>query len=109
MLNATLKDTLLAVVGALAEDFGRPRAESFIRDLIMTSLLDADIHVLLDLKNPMEIVAGILARDGRPEPETRLLRKGAVETPEAYYCIGVYSDKKLLGECKIALIILVSV
>ena len=100
MSNATQKDALLAAVGALAEDFGRQRAEHFIQDFMMTSLLDADINVLLELKNPMETVATIFAREGRPEPETRLMRRGAVETPEAHYCIGVYSDRKLLGECK---------
>ncbi|OQV24451.1 putative 39S ribosomal protein L44, mitochondrial [Hypsibius exemplaris] len=96
--ETTLADTLLAVIGALAEESGTTRAQHFVLDFLVTSLLDVDIDELWGLKNPMSVVADILQREGRAEPETRLLRRAGDATPEAIFLIGVYSDKKLIGQ-----------
>ena len=98
--ESTLADTFLAVIGALAEDGGITRAQHFVLDFLVINLLDVDVNELFLVNDPMATVADILEREGRTEPETRLLRRCGDTSPEAVYLIGVYSDKELIGQCK---------
>ncbi|XP_055332956.1 39S ribosomal protein L44, mitochondrial-like [Paramacrobiotus metropolitanus] len=96
--RSTLVDTLYAIVGALAKDSGVERAEYFVLDFVITHLADKDVNEHLPITNPMGVIADILEREGKAEPESRLLRKTGESTLMAAYLVGVYSDKKLIGE-----------
>ena len=48
----------------------------------------------------MRRLAEELARQGMPQPESRLLWSTAPETVLACFHVGVYSDKELIGKSK---------
>ena len=93
-----LAKTLMAVVGALAKSQGTHRAELFVQDFILAQLHGKELMHLLDITNPMGILAEVLNKEGRGEPEPRLLWETGASTVEAAYVVGIYSDKRLVGQ-----------
>ncbi|XP_038053823.1 39S ribosomal protein L44, mitochondrial-like isoform X2 [Patiria miniata] len=88
---------LQAIVGAIVQDTGAQKAGLFVRDFILSHLVDKDINELWPITNPMGLLVEILEREGRALPEARLLRQVGTSTIMPLYMVGVYSDKKLLG------------
>lgn len=95
--EVTLATTLKAVVGALAESSGEDRAREFVRDFILTQLAGRDINEFWEIKDPMATLIDILKRDGRSEPEPRLINESGCNTILASYQVAVYSDKQFIG------------
>ncbi|KDR19986.1 39S ribosomal protein L44, mitochondrial [Zootermopsis nevadensis] len=95
--EVTLATTLKALVGALAESSGAVRAREFVRDFILTQLAGRDINEFWEIKDPMRTLADILKRDGRGEPEPRLINESGRNTILATYQVAVYSDKQFIG------------
>lgn len=90
-------DVLKAIVGAISKSANQIRAEQFVQDLILVQLIGKDVNELWDVVDPMGQLASILAREGRGEPEPRLLRKTGQNTIMACYEVGIYLNKKLIG------------
>jgi large subunit ribosomal protein L44 len=94
----TLAHTLIGIVGALAKSQNQARAEIFVQDFILTQLHGKELMHLLNITNPMGLLADILQKEKLGEPEARLLWQTGSETVMAAYVVGVYSDKELIGE-----------
>lgn len=94
---STLAKTVKALIGAIAEDHNRRRAENFTLDFILTFLVDKDLMQIWEIPNPRHNLKAILSRERLPAPEYRLIRESAVGTIEACYVIGIYCDKELIG------------
>ena len=71
---ATLKQSLTAVIAALAET-DRGRAEQLVIDLVASQLQGEEIQEICSesLVNPLRILNTILSNSGLPPPESRLL------------------------------------
>ncbi len=91
---------LRALVGALAESSSEPRAERFVVDMIACRLQGQELGALWEVRDPMGLLARVLANDGRGEPESRLLWASGKDTLMACFHVGVFSDKELVGQCK---------
>ena len=94
-----MKQVLLALIGALAET-DEKRAMRFVVDVLATQLHGLDIADVWDIDKPMGLLTTILANEGKPEPETRLLWCTGKDTILACYHIGVYCNKELIGKGK---------
>lgn len=95
--EVTLATTLKAIVGALAESSGENRAREFVRDFVLTQLAGRDVNDFWEVKDPMGTLTDILKRDGRGEPEPRLVNECGRNTILASYQVAVYSDKQFIG------------
>ncbi|CAG0895410.1 unnamed protein product [Darwinula stevensoni] len=90
--------TFFALVGALEASQNTKHAELFVQDFLLTQLADKDLFEMWELKNPMGLLASILKREGRGEPEVRLLRQAGPDTILAVFWVGIYSDQILIGQ-----------
>ncbi|XP_015905769.1 large ribosomal subunit protein mL44 [Parasteatoda tepidariorum] len=95
--NHTLASSLLAIVGSIAKDDSKSKAEKFVLDLICTQLVGKDVFDLWDLKDPCAVLNSILVKHGMSEYEPRLIFESGRNTIMAIYNVGIYSDKKFLG------------
>lgn len=95
--EVTLATTLKAIVGALAESSGENRAREFVRDFVLTQLAGRDVNEFWEVKDPLGTLTDILKRDGRGEPEPRLVNECGRNTILASYQVAVYSDKQFIG------------
>ncbi len=87
----------MAVIGALEQSSGQDRAKVFVQDLIITQLYGQDINAIWNPIDPVGIFCSILLRDGRAEPEFRLIRSAGTNTVLSVYHVGIYSNKELLA------------
>ncbi|CAH1267977.1 MRPL44 [Branchiostoma lanceolatum] len=92
------KQVFLAIIGAVNHDQGMQRAEMFVHDFVVAQLVGKDVNAMWDVPNPMGMLAEILQKEGRGEPEPRIINQSGVNTVTPVFCVGVYSDKELLGE-----------
>lgn len=95
--EVTLATTLKAVVGALAESSGEDRAREFVRDFLLTQLAGRDVNEFWEIKDPITTLTDILKRDGRGEPEPRVIGESGSNTVLASYQVALYSDKEFLS------------
>jgi len=95
--NTTLEKTFKAVIGALAKDSNREKAELLIQDFLITQLVSKDVNELWHVLNPMGLVAQILEREGRAPPEPRLVRETGKNTLLAVFQVAIYTDKQFIG------------
>jgi hypothetical protein len=58
----------------LAENSGEERARIFVQDLVVTQLYGLDINQLWNLADPIGNLTDILKRQGKAEPEFRLIK-----------------------------------
>ncbi|GLH09871.1 39S ribosomal protein L44, mitochondrial [Gryllus bimaculatus] len=93
----TLASTLKAVVGALIESSGEEKAGLFVRDFIVTQLVEKDVNDIWHPEDPFTTLTDIMRRDGREIPEPRLINETGRNTILSTYEVGVYSDKQFLG------------
>uniref|UniRef100_A0A023FKE4 Large ribosomal subunit protein mL44 n=1 Tax=Amblyomma cajennense TaxID=34607 RepID=A0A023FKE4_AMBCJ len=96
-VEKTLANVLMALIGGLLKDSGLERAQLFVRDFVLTQLLGKDLCELWEIPDPHERLAAVLQDSGRPPAEPRLLWESGRNTLEASFCVGLYSDKQLLG------------
>nr|CAG4649700.1 EOG090X0DYO [Scapholeberis mucronata]SVE93891.1 EOG090X0DYO [Scapholeberis mucronata] len=94
----TYVKSLNAIVAALKESSGEERARLFVQDLIVTQIYGRDVNELWNPKDPIGILTSILKREGKGEPEFRIIRQTATNTILAVYHVGVYSDKNFIAE-----------
>nr|CAG4643511.1 EOG090X0DYO [Ilyocryptus agilis] len=94
----TFAKSLKALVAALEQTSGEEKARIFVQDLIVTQLYGRDVNELWNPRDPVGILATILKREGRGEPEFRLIRKAGANTILAVYHVGIYSDKIFIAE-----------
>lgn len=97
--NPTYAKTFKAIVGALAESQGTEQANLFVRDFVITLLFDKDVNSFIEIKNPLNVLAEILKRDGRGAPEPRIICQSSMRSIYANYHVGIYSDQHLIGHC----------
>ncbi|XP_058268819.1 39S ribosomal protein L44, mitochondrial [Hemibagrus wyckioides] len=92
-----LQATFFAVIGALEQSSGSERAGLFIRDFLVTQLIDKDLFDMWKVVNPMGLLVEELSRRGASPPEPRLLQSSGASTVLPLYFVGLYCDKKLLA------------
>lgn len=95
--QTTLSNVLVALIGGLVRDCGEHRAQLFVQDFVLTQLVGKDANELWDVDRPQERLAAVLVERGRGPAEPRLLWESGRTTLEASFCVGLYSDKQLLG------------
>ncbi|KRY89532.1 Uncharacterized protein T4D_15841 [Trichinella pseudospiralis] len=96
--NSLMSSSLRAIVGAILFDGNKAEAEYFIQDFVLTQLINVDINELWYFKEPLKILTAILEKNNRGIPEPRILRSSGEFTVIPVYVVGIYSDKKLIGE-----------
>jgi len=97
-LPETCVKSLQAIIAALEESSGEEKARIFVQDLIITQLYGKDVNELWNPLNPAGILASILEREGKAEPEFRLIRHAGSKTILAVYHVAVYCDKVYIAE-----------
>nr|CAG4638065.1 EOG090X0DYO [Chydorus sphaericus] len=97
-LPETFVKSLQAIIAALEESSGEEKARIFVQDLIITQLYGKDVNELWNPLNPAGILASILEREGKAEPEFRLIRHAGSKTILAVYHVAVYCDKVYIAE-----------
>ncbi|XP_069679905.1 large ribosomal subunit protein mL44 isoform X2 [Periplaneta americana] len=95
--DTTLAKTFKAIVGALAESSGEDKAREFVRDFVLTQLAGKDVNEIWVVQDPMKILTDILKRDGKSEPEPRLINECGRNTILASYQVAVYCSKEFMG------------
>jgi len=96
-LKSDFVQALQAVIGAI--DTGdSDRASRFVREIVIAQLVGKDINEVWNVSNPMRVLSTVLANQKRGEPEPRLLWKIGPGTLLSSFTVGIYSDKKLIGE-----------
>eukprot|EP00058_Branchiostoma_floridae_P026095 XP_002611585.1 hypothetical protein BRAFLDRAFT_117159 [Branchiostoma floridae] len=92
------KQVFLAVIGAVNHDQGSQRAETFVHDFVVAQLVGKDVNAMWDIPNPMGMLAEMLQKAGKGEPEPRVINQSGANTVTPVFFVGVYSNKELLGE-----------
>nr|SVE81592.1 EOG090X0DYO [Daphnia magna] len=87
-----------AIVAALAESSGEERARIFVQDLVVTQLYGQDVNELWNPVDPVGNLTAILKREGKAEPEFRLIRQAGSNSILGVYYVGLYSDKNFISE-----------
>lgn len=72
--------------------------------MIVTQLYGQDVNELWNPKDPVGILNAILQREGKGEPEFRLIRKAGSNTILAVYHVGIYTDKNFIAEGNILIL-----
>lgn len=80
---------------------GIERGHKFVQDFVLTQLVGKDINDFLGITSPMSLLQDLLKAQGREPAEARLLFQGGSQTVVSVYNVGVYSNKELLGSCKL--------
>uniref|UniRef100_A0A1B6ESP8 Large ribosomal subunit protein mL44 n=2 Tax=Cuerna arida TaxID=1464854 RepID=A0A1B6ESP8_9HEMI len=93
----TLANVLKALVYALNLSSGEDRANMFVRDFIITYLSGKDINELWSIKNPENVLASILEREGKHSVEPRLTGEAGKNTILSAFQVGLYCNKELVG------------
>ncbi|KAK3919068.1 39S ribosomal protein L44, mitochondrial, partial [Frankliniella fusca] len=93
----TRVSTFYALVGAIEESSGKERGALFTRDFIIASLSGQDINALITPENKFETLKEIFLREGKEEPEPRLIAQVGTNTIIPSFRVGIYSAKKHIG------------
>ncbi|KRZ80840.1 Uncharacterized protein T10_3986 [Trichinella papuae] len=96
--NSLMSNSLRAIVGAILFDGNKAEAGYFVQDFVLTQLINVDINELWYFKEPLKILTALLEKNNRGTPEPRILRSSGEFTVTPVYVVGIYSDKKLIGE-----------
>ncbi|XP_008306633.1 large ribosomal subunit protein mL44 [Cynoglossus semilaevis] len=96
--DAVMYSTFMAVIGVLQESSGSERAGFFLRDFLATQLIGKDLFDMWTVVNPMGLLVEELTNRNVPLPEPRLIRSAGASTALPLFFVGLYSDKKLLGQ-----------
>ncbi|XP_018562151.1 39S ribosomal protein L44, mitochondrial [Anoplophora glabripennis] len=93
----TLSNTFKAVVAALKHSQDLNRAETFVKDIVLSQMNGKDVYEIWDPQNPYEYLTNLLGERGITAIEPRLCNQSAVNTILANFQVGLYSNKELLG------------
>ncbi len=74
------------------------KARIFVQDLVVTQLYSQDINELWNPQDPVGNLTAILKREGKGEPEFRLIRQTGINSILAVYHVAIYSDKNFIAE-----------
>ncbi|KRX68688.1 Uncharacterized protein T09_63, partial [Trichinella sp. T9] len=96
--NSLMSSSLRSIVGAILFDENEAEAGYFVQDFVLTQLINVDINELWYFKEPLKILTALLEKNNRGTPEPRILRSSGEFTVTPVYVVGIYCDKKLLGE-----------
>ncbi|KRZ98189.1 Uncharacterized protein T08_1756 [Trichinella sp. T8] len=96
--NSLMSGSLRSIVGAILFDENEAEAGYFVQDFVLTQLINVDINELWYFKEPLKILTALLEKNNRGIPEPRILRSSGEFTVTPVYVVGIYCDKKLLGE-----------
>lgn len=96
--EAILSDALSAVVGAVYFDQGASAARKFVHNFILPQLNQNEINDVVRLENPKELLEFMLKHQNRGPPESRLLKESGRLTHFPTFVVGIFSDKKVVGE-----------
>lgn len=94
---STMARCFQAVVGALSVSSPDPRCQAFVRDFVVAQLVGKEVDSIWKIENPKAVLADILHKSSRGEPEPRLIFQSGTTTLQAVYHVGIYSDKEFLG------------
>lgn len=97
----SMAKSLLAVIGALEQSSGLERSFLFVRDFICTQLNQKDLLELWNIEQPEELLARICRERNLAAPEPRLLGDCGKNTVLAAYHVGLYTNKKMIGQGKV--------
>lgn len=84
----------------MAESSGEERARIFVQDLVVTQLYGQDVNELWNPVDPVGNLTAILKREGKAEPEFRLIRQAGSNSILGVNYVGLYSDKNFISEGK---------
>ena len=93
----TRVSTFYALVGAIGESSGKERGALFVRDFIIASLSGQDLHAIYIPENKFELLTEIFMREGKEEPEPRIINQTGINTIIPSFRVGLYSAKKFIG------------
>ena len=93
-----LSDGLAAVVAAVYCDQGPCAARRFVHNFILPQLSQNEINDVVRLENPKEVLEFMLKQQNRGPPESRLLKESGRLTHFPTFVVGIFSDKKIIGE-----------
>ena len=93
-----LSDSLTAVVGAIYFDQGAHAARKFVHNFILPQLSQNEINNVVRLENPKELLEFMLKQQKWGPPESRLLKESGRLTHFPTFVIGIFSNKKIIGE-----------
>ena len=93
-----LSDALTAVVGAVYFDRGPCAARKFVHNFILPQLSQNEINDAVRLENPRELLEFMLKQQNRGPLESRLLKESGRLTHFPTFVVGIFSDKKIVGE-----------
>ena len=82
----------------MKESSGEEKARIFVQDFVITQLYGQEVNEIWNPFDPVGILASILKRENRSEPEFRLIRKAGANSVLASYNVGVYCDKIFIAE-----------
>jgi len=89
-----LRDTFVAVIGALRESSGDQIVYTFIRDFICTQLNQKDLTEVWVIDNPLDELKRTCKEKNLGEPEPRLIGQNGSNTVLATYYVCIYENKK---------------
>lgn len=96
----TLASTFYALTSALNRSVDLEHASIFVRDILISALVEKDLLEIWCPEDPVEILNDILQRENREIAEPRIIAQSGVNTLIPVYKIGVYSDEEFLGSGK---------
>ncbi|XP_067648237.1 large ribosomal subunit protein mL44 [Eurosta solidaginis] len=94
----SLSHSLLAVVSAIEQTTGQERAFLFIRDFICTQMNQRDLLEIWHIEDPELLLKEICEERKLGDLEPRLIGECGKNTVLAAYNVGVYANKKLIGQ-----------
>lgn len=94
-----MANVLKSITAALVESSGNSRAALFVRDFILTQIVDKDLCQFWEPMGPIKLLTDILARDGIQSPEPRLIGCSGKNTILACFRVGLYisHNKQMIG------------
>lgn len=89
---------VFATVSCIHLDRGPAAARQFVTEFITSKMAGVDLHEVIKLQHPRLMLRNILASQGLPKAESRLLKETGRATHFPTFVVGVYSGDRLLGE-----------
>lgn len=74
------------------------RAIALIRNVILAQLIDLDIEEVFPLAEPLAVLRCFMSCNSGMEVEPRLLRSAGEISAEPVFVVGIYANKKLIGQ-----------
>ena len=89
---------LFAIISCIHLDRGPAASRRFVTEFVASKMAGVDLHEVIKLQHPRYVLRSVLASQGLPRAESRLLKETGRATHFPTFVVGVYSGEKLLGE-----------